>query len=114
MFPAAWRYRRATTIQTALIDLEVATEEPKLKSRFASVEGGILLASAFRTLADESRSLALVMRYETRLRRIHNQAYAMFQQLRQARPSEPAPTEPQSAPVPTPDRPQVPDGPPPA
>src|SRR6266480_7067308 len=29
MFAAAWRFRRATTIETALIDLEVVTEEPK-------------------------------------------------------------------------------------
>src|SRR5438034_690951 len=34
MFATAWRLRRATTIETALIDLEVVTEEPKLKARF--------------------------------------------------------------------------------
>ena len=94
MFATAWRLRRATTIETALIDLEVVTEEPKLKARFDTVDGGILLASAFRSLADESRSLALVLRYEARLRRIHQQNYDMLLRLRQQRQSEPAPPEP--------------------
>ena len=94
MFATAWRLRRATTIETALIDLEVVTEEPKLKARFDTVDGGILLASAFRSLADESRSLALVLRYEARLRRIHQQNYDMLLRLRQQRQPEPAPPEP--------------------
>src|SRR5438034_1195518 len=98
MFATAWRLRRATTIETALIDLEVVTEEPKLKARFDTVDGGILLASAFRSLADESRSLALVLRYEARLRRIHQQNYDMLLRLRQQRQPEPPP-----APAPTPD-----------
>ncbi len=103
MFATAWRLRRATTIETALIDLEVVTEEPKLKARFDTVDGGILLASAFRSLADESRSLALVLRYEARLRRIHQQNYDMLLRLRQQRQSEPAPPEPlPPPPAPTP------------
>ena len=102
MFATAWRLRRATTIETALIDLEVVTEEPKLKARFDTVDGGILLASAFRSLADESRSLALVLRYEARLRRIHQQNYDMLLRVRQERQSQPAPPEPPPAPAPTP------------
>src|SRR6266566_3206993 len=109
MFATAWRLRRATTIETALIDLEVVTEEPKLKARFDTVDGGILLASAFRSLADESRSLALVLRYEARLRRIHQQNYDMLLRVRQERQSEPAPPEPPPAPAPTPDLDQAPD-----
>src|SRR5882724_4774554 len=102
MFATAWRLRRATTIETALIDLEVVTEEPKLKARFDTVDGGILLASAFRSLADESRSLALVLRYEARLRRIHQQNYDMLLRLRQQRQPEPTPPEPPPVPAPTP------------
>src|SRR3989449_5006174 len=108
----AWLLRRATTIETALIDLEVVTEEPKLKARFDTVDGGILLASAFRSLADESRSLALVLRYEARLRRIHQQNYDMLLRVRQDRQPEPAPPEPPPAPAPTP--PSAPPTPPPA
>jgi len=103
MFAAAWRLRRATTIETALIDLEVINEEPKVKEKFDTFDGGILLASAFRSLADESRSLALILRYEARLRRIHKQYYDMLLQVRQGRQSEPAPPEPLPPPAPTPD-----------
>src|SRR6266566_8055432 len=102
MFATSWRLRRATSIETALIDLEVFTEEPKVKAKFATFDGGMLLASAFRSLADESRSLALVLRYESRLRRIHQQNYDMLLRLRQQRQSEPAPPEPPPAPAPTP------------
>ena len=111
MFATSWRLRRATSIETALIDLEVFTEEPKVKAKFAIVDGGMLLASAFRSLADESSSLALVLRYESRLRRVHKQNYDMLLRLRQQRQSEPAPPEPLPPPAPTPDCTPVSDAP---
>src|SRR6266550_2323722 len=107
MISARWRIRRATGVETNLIDCEMVTEEPKLKQKFAEVDCGMVLASAFRSLADESHSMTLLTRYESRLRRIHKQAHAMLLRLRQERPSEPAPPEPPPAPAPTP----VPDGP---
>jgi len=103
MISARWRIRRATGIETNLIDCEMVTEEPKLKLKFAEVDCGMVLASAFRSLADESHSMTLLTRYESRLRRIHKQAHAMLLRLRQERPSEPAPLEPPPAPAPTPD-----------
>jgi len=107
MCSARWRIRRATGIETALIDCEMVTEEPKLKQKFATVDTGMVLSAAFRSLADESHSMDLLTRYESRLRRIHKQAHAMLLRLRQERQSEPAPPEPPPAPAPTP----VPDGP---
>src|SRR5260370_23859422 len=100
MFATGWRIRRATTIEVALIDSEMITEEAKVKAKFAIVNGGMHLASAFRSLADESKSLALVLRYESRLRRIHKQTYNMLLQVRQLRQSEPAPPGPPPAPAP--------------
>src|SRR6266516_859064 len=91
MISALWRIRRATGIETNLIDCEMVTEEPKLKLKFAEVDCGMVLASAFRSLADESHSMTLLNRYESRLRRIHKQAHAMLLRLRQERRSEPAP-----------------------
>src|SRR5882724_12283455 len=87
MFATAWRIRRATTIETALIDCEMITEEPKVQAKFANVNGGMHLASAFRSLADESKSLALILRYESRLRRLYSKAYEMLLRLRQERQS---------------------------
>ena len=94
MCSARWRIRRATGIETALIDCEMVTEEPKLKQKFATVDTGMVLSAAFRSLADESHSMDLLTRYESRLRRIHKQAHAMLLRLRQERQSEPAPSEP--------------------
>ena len=109
MISARWRIRRATGIETNLLDCEMVTEEPKLKQKFEEVDGGMLLAYAFRSLADESHSMTLLNRYESRLRRIHKQAHAMLLRLREQRPSEPAPPEPLPAPAPTPviDAPEV-------
>src|SRR6266700_105017 len=107
----AGRIRRATSIETALLDCEMITEEPKVQAKFAVVDNGMVLASAFRSLADESRVMALLTCYESRLRRIRKQAHAMLIQLRQERPSEPAPPEPPPAPAPTPDLTPVSDAP---
>src|SRR5438876_2923375 len=67
MISARWRIRRATGVETNLIDCEMVTEEPKLKQKFAEVDCGMVLASAFRSLADESHSMTLLNRYESRL-----------------------------------------------
>src|SRR5437762_6997542 len=99
MISARWRIRRATGIETNLLDCEMVTEEPKLKLKFAEVDCGMVLASAFRSLADESHSMTMLNRYESRLRRIHKQAHAMLLRLRQERQSEPAPPEPPPAPA---------------
>src|SRR6266446_9148063 len=109
MISARWRIRRATGIETNLIDCEMVTEEPKLKLKFAEVDCGMVLAYAFRSLADESHSMTMLNRYESRLRRIHKQAHAMLLRLRQERVSEPAPPEPAPTPdlAPAPDDPEV-------
>jgi len=85
MFATSWRIRRATSIETALLDCEMITEEPKVNQKFAVVDNGMVLAFAFRSLADESRVMSLLTRYESRLRRIRKQAHAMLLQLRQDR-----------------------------
>src|SRR6266550_3956998 len=51
----------------------------------------IHLASAFRSLTDDSRSLALASRYEARLQRLYDRAYKTLRELQQARKSEPLP-----------------------
>src|SRR6266446_3719055 len=89
MISARWRILRALSIEVALIDTEMVTEEPKLKQKFVTIDTGMVLSSAFRTLADESRSTALLSRYESRLRRIHKQAHAMLLRVQELRQPEP-------------------------
>src|SRR5438552_18866634 len=38
MFATAWRLRRATTIETALIDLEVVSEDPTFTPSFHAID----------------------------------------------------------------------------
>jgi hypothetical protein len=119
MISARWRILRALSIEVALIDTEMVTEEPKLKQKFATIDTGMVLSSAFRTLADESRSTALLSRYESRLRRIHKQAHAMLLRVQELRQSEPGKVGPAILPASLPSgglvcAPPAPAAPPPA
>jgi len=85
MVAARWRIRRMWTIETNLLNVEVLTQQSKTDSP----EPGVPLAMAFRTLADDSRSLALASRYEARLQRLYDRAYKTLRELQEARKSEP-------------------------
>ena len=89
MVAARWRIRRMWTIETGLLNAEVRTQQSKSKVPEPTVQ----LASAFRSLTDDSRSLTLASRYEARLQRIYDRAYKTLRELQQARKSEP-PEEP--------------------
>ena len=85
MVAARWRIRRMWTIETNLFNVEILTQQSKTDSP----DPGIHLAMAFRSLADDSRSLALASRYEARLQRLYDRAYKTLRELQQARKSEP-------------------------
>jgi hypothetical protein len=85
MVAARWRIRRMWTIETNLLNVEVLAQQSKTDSPVP----GIPLAMAFRTLADDSRSLALASRYEARLQRLYDRAYKTLRELQLARKSEP-------------------------
>ena len=88
MVVARWRIQRLWTIETALIDREMRRRQPDQSD---AADPGIHLAVAFRALADESNSLALISRYESRLHRIHQRAYRTLRELRQDRQPSTAP-----------------------
>jgi hypothetical protein len=73
---ARWRLRRAWTVETGLFDIEMDSQAPRLEETFDSFDEGTRLACAFTALADQTRSLALLTRYETRLRRNFERAVA--------------------------------------
>jgi hypothetical protein len=85
MVAARWRTRRMWTIETGLLNAEILAQAAKTDAPDASIQ----LASAFRTLSDDSRSLALASRYEARLQRLYDRAYKTLRELQQARKSEP-------------------------
>jgi hypothetical protein len=85
MVAARWRIRRMWTIETNLFNVEILTQQSKTDTP----DVGIHLAMAYRSLADDSRSLALASRYEARLQRLYDHAYKTLRELQQARKSEP-------------------------
>ena len=85
MLAARWRLRRLWTIETALLDTEIDRQRPILAREFSRTDEGVHIALAFRALADDSRALALVSRYESRLRRIYDRAFDNLHTLQQAR-----------------------------
>jgi len=65
MFAAAWRIRRIKMIETALINHEM-------------IQPDTPIAMALRALADPSRALALITRYESNLNRILRRSHQML------------------------------------
>ena len=86
---AKWRQRRLGGIEAASLNLEMARQDSDLKAR-CNVEEPIRQAIAFKTLADESSSLHLLNRYETRLIQTCERALLNLRFLRMM-PNEPSP-----------------------
>jgi hypothetical protein len=109
MVVARWRLRRMRTVELGLLNAEILAQQSTPDSSKPSAH----LASAFRALADDSRSLALASRYESRLQRLYDRAYKTLRELQQARKSEP-PEEPHTITVSwikEPDEPELPNKP---
>ena len=97
MVAARWRIRRMWSVETGLLNGEIHTQETKMDNP----DSGVHLAAAFRTLADESHSLALNFRYASRLHRIYDSALKNLRELQQNRPPQPPETEPEVPTQPT-------------
>jgi len=87
---AHWRILRLNTIETSLIDFEMVRQEPELEKKLERFDVGIQLAVSFAALADESRAIALISRYESRLHHIHDRMLnALLTLRRMAKSAEP-------------------------
>ena len=80
---ARWRHMRTLGIQKAGFDLEMSRQPPKASAAHRA-------ALVFKNLADSSRSLDLLHRYETSFDRQFSRALSLLLKLRQHNPSEPA------------------------
>jgi hypothetical protein len=83
MIAARWRMRRIWMIETALFDDAMNREAAPSKNQ-PDTDPGIQLAQAFRFLADDSRALSLVSRYESRFHRTYHRAYQTLRELQKA------------------------------
>jgi hypothetical protein len=84
---AQWRICRARTIETALIDLEMDEQAPTLATTFTRMDEGTRMACALKGLADNSKALDSIHRYETRARRAFNTGLAALERLRSVSPA---------------------------
>ncbi len=104
---ARWRIRRFVTAETVLIECEMVRNRDKVEKEFATLDSDVHIAMAIRSLADESRSLSLMSRYESRHQRVHDKAYAALRELQQFRANSPSVSE-GDTPPPQPDPPPAP------
>jgi len=112
---ARWRIRRFVGAETVLIDCEMVRNREKVDKEFGPTDSDLHLAMAIRSLADESRCLSLMSRYESRLQRVHDKAYAALRELQQSRTVAPNQSPSVSAGAsPEPASPPAPPDPPPA
>jgi hypothetical protein len=104
MIAARWRIQRIWMIETALFDDAMNREEPASENQPDTEAARVQLAHAFHFLADDSRALSLVSRYESRFHRIFHRAYQTLRELQRApelKAAEPARQE--SLPTPPPE-----------
>ena len=90
---ARWRIRRFMASETVLIDCEVARNRDKVEKEFATLDCHVHVAMAIRSLADESRALSLMSRYESRHQRAHDKAYTALRELQRDRTASPSVSE---------------------
>jgi hypothetical protein len=93
MAVSRWRIRRFVCAETMLIDCEMIRNEAAVNKEFATNDADVHIAMAIRSLADESRCLSLMSRYEARHQRTHDKAYAALCELQKARASQPTPPD---------------------
>src|ERR1700681_2030256 len=98
MVISKWRQRRDWSNEAALFDLEMDHQTKKVAAQYEKIDHACRYALAFRALADESKSIQLLTRYETAHRRSYYKAMATLLQLRaELKPDpEPAPEAPQN------------------
>jgi hypothetical protein len=115
MVAARWRQQRTWMIQTATLELQMDKQEQQIEETMLMCTEPTRIGIAFTTMANDEKTLELLIRYETTFSRMHDRAMKALQRLqterRQARESEPEPVvEPDVQPtVPTTSEPAQPE-----
>jgi len=84
MVAAKWRQRRLWSIETDLLDDELATQKERLEQDYTGYEPTLPLAYAYRGLAGLS-ALPLLIRHESRLERAYSRALKTLLELQHLR-----------------------------
>ena len=105
MAATRWRLRRLQTIETTLLGNEIVRRAEYIENQFDELgqdpSDDDRLADVFKRLADDSHSLALLVRYEGALNRSYDRSFKQLHMLQSAR-ALPQPNEPKPAASPVP------------
>ena len=82
MVASQWRLRRIWIMQTAALDLKMDQQEPEIAKKFNQIDQATRLTVAFTTLANDEKSLDLLLRYETTYTRLYQRAMNTLTRLR--------------------------------
>ncbi|MEZ5356825.1 MAG: hypothetical protein R2762_29660 [Bryobacteraceae bacterium] len=85
MAAAAWRQRRAWSIESAHFDLAMVQNEPAIQEQFNKIDHAARTAIAHKSLIEQGRALANIQRHEERLSRQHDRALRRLQELQRQR-----------------------------
>jgi hypothetical protein len=82
------------------MDYEMADKQEEIKKKLTRFDFGVHMAVSFKGLSDDSRTVSLLSRYESRLHRISLRAHQTFMDVRRATAAgllaqPPAPPSPQ-------------------
>ncbi len=111
MVSARWRQQRIWMIQSAALDLQMDRDEQPIQETMLKCSEPTRISIAFSNLANNERTLDLLMRYETSYSRMHDRAMKTLQRLQQERvesdeietPAAVAPTQPEEQKEPLPE-----------
>src|ERR1051326_8416821 len=92
---AAFRLERFAGTETALFDLEMDKQAAEIANKYQKIDHAARFALAFKSLADNSKSLSLYLRYEAAITRQYDRAMKQLLTLRTKLPAT-APAEPPS------------------
>jgi hypothetical protein len=98
MAAARWRLRRISTIETVALYTEMVRREEDIDKEFSTADSEDRLAWVFQKLADEGKTLALLVRYEATLTRSYDRAFKQLLLLQSTR-HRPQPNQPKPAPL---------------
>ncbi len=82
MVASQWRLRRIWIMQTAALDLKMDQQEPEIAKTFHQIDQATRVTVAFTSLANDEKSLDLLLRYETTYTRMYQRAISTLMRLR--------------------------------
>lgn len=85
MVSARWRLHRIWIMQTAAFDLKMDQMEAEVAEKFTSIDQPTRTVVAFSNMANNEKSLQLLLRYETTYNRMFNRALKLLQELQNNR-----------------------------